>query len=51
MSDNSPTQFKILQGSFTNLEFAINKYLADGWKLRGRVRKKIGETYYQVMVK
>ncbi len=29
----------------------INERLKSGWRLKGRIRKKIGNTYYQVMVK
>ena len=45
------SEVKIVSGEFHNMESLINDRLKSGWKLRGRLRKKIGNTYYQVMVK
>lgn len=45
------TEFTIVYGEFQNLSTYVSDRLKNGWRLRGRVRKKIGNTYYQVMVK
>ncbi len=45
------SEFIIVYGEFQNLAGYVSERLKNGWRLRGRVRKKIGNTYYQVMVK
>lgn len=50
-ADKELSQIKIVSGEFYQIETLINKQLNSGWKLRGRLRKKIGETYFQVMYK
>lgn len=45
------SEFVVVYAEMHLIAGYINERLKKGWRLRGRLRKKIGSTYYQVMVK